>query len=549
MIFGDSASTQNGIHWGQDKPMHFDALQKFFATSPAVRLIRSPHAFWIVDFLYQQFKVAGKITRPHSELAGELDRYLDQLASDRDLSEVKSDSREKADTYLAAWCSGTIGWLKRFVSEDSTEPSYQLTSEFEKALSFVERASREASFVGTESRLRTILEVLGSVVAGVSEDPQIRLQQLEQQRAQLDREIARIKAAPNVLRMNETQVRERFALAAQQLQQLKSEFRAVEDRFKEITRGVQQRILAADSRGDILQFALDSEDMLKHGDQGRSFFEFLRLLHSPESQDRIAELVNQLSEIEALASEQEELSALRGMVPTLIAEAEKILRTTQHLSLALRRLLDSRSTRHHQQLAHVLREILGAAARRSEDPPSDLGIDVEVELEIQCPVDRPFWSATEPFEDVELQLATINPMDQAAALQQLVSLERLDWHQIRQNISVITESRGEVTLASLLDHFPLQAGAIEVLGYLQVAYEDGHRIDRTRSLELKIKPRGDLRGTLNLPNVVFLPKEGRVLPAPNRTRVRSRGNQPRSSTTERSGLRPPAIPTDGNRAN
>ena len=82
----------------------------------------------------------------------------------------------------------------------------------------------------------------------------------------------RIRIAPDAGKMSSTQVKERFVLASQQLQQLRSEFRAVEDRFKAITRGVQQKILSADdSRGDILQFALDSEDMLKHGDQGRSF--------------------------------------------------------------------------------------------------------------------------------------------------------------------------------------------------------------------------------------------------------------------------------------
>ncbi|MCR9297231.1 MAG: DUF3375 domain-containing protein, partial [bacterium] len=207
--------------------MQIESLQKFFASSPAVRLIRSPHAYWIVDFLHQQFKAAGQITIPHSQLCAELDGYLDGLAKSRLVGDEKFDSRDKADTYLSAWCSGSIGWLKRFIDEDSAEPCYQLTAEFEKALAFVEKASRESSFVGTESRLRSILEILGHVVAGVSQDPAVRLRELERQRLELEQEIARIKSSPNSARMSSTQVRERFALASQQLQQLKSEFRAV----------------------------------------------------------------------------------------------------------------------------------------------------------------------------------------------------------------------------------------------------------------------------------------------------------------------------------
>jgi hypothetical protein len=109
--------------------MRVEQLQKFFATSPAVRLIRSPHAFWIMDFLHREFKLAGQITRPHSELTVALDSYLDGLVQDGLLvPDGKSDSREKTDTYLNAWCSNSIGCLKRFFGEDAEEPIYKLTA-------------------------------------------------------------------------------------------------------------------------------------------------------------------------------------------------------------------------------------------------------------------------------------------------------------------------------------------------------------------------------------------------------------------------------------
>lgn len=502
-------------------PMHIDSLQQFFASSPAVRLIRSPHAFWIVDFLHQQFKRSDGITRPHGELVAELEGYLEQLAATREIAADAKNKSQDADAYLTMWCSGSIGWLKRFIDADATEPSYQLTAEFEKALAFVEQASRPVQFVGTESRLRSILAGLGEVVAGVSQDPKLRTARLQAQRDAIDAELAAIDKSPDAGKLSSTQVRERFALASQQLRQLRSEFRTVEDRFKALTRGVQQRVLAAsDSRGDILQFALDGEEALKRGDQGQSFFEFLRLLHSPESQDRINVLVAELGKIEAIAADIDDLDAVRTMVPTLLAEAEKILRTTQHLSRALRRLLDSRSTQHHQQLASVLRDVLSSAAELAHKPPANIGIDIEVELEIQCPFDRPFWMATDPFDEVDLQTTSIDATHQAAALEQLVALERIDWTTMRRNVSQLTERAGEVDLPTLLREFPAQGGAVEVLVYLQIAFDDGHRVDRTRQIELPTELSGSLARRLSIPHVVFLPKPQRA-----KARIPRRGDK------------------------
>ncbi len=492
--------------------MQRDSLQRFFASSPAVRLLRSPNAAWILDFFHQQFKLAGRITRVHSELVADLDRYLEQLpeSSPADATKAKPVGLDKAGAYLAAWCSGSTGWLKRFIDENETEPTYQLTADSEQALAFVSNASHAAGFVGTESRLKAILQILGDVVVGISDDPRSRIEHLERQRAEIDREIASLQSSSAPPPLGETQIRERFSLAVSQLEQLKSDFRSVEDRFKDITRGVQQKVLAAsESRGGILQFALDSEDMLKRGDQGQSFFEFLRLIHSPESQDRIAEIIRRLTAVEALAGDHAGLHSLRTMIPTLIAESEKILRTTQHLSVTLRRLLDGRSTRHHQRLAHVLRDVLASATALADHPPEDIGLEVEVELEIQSAMDRPFWSAPEPFTEIALQPAAVDAEGQAAMLEHLASLERLDWQAMRQNITRMTENYGETPIAELLGRFPLQIGAIEILGYLQIAHDDRHRIDRSKSIQLPAPTPDDVDRTLTLPQVTFLPSETR----------------------------------------
>lgn len=297
--------------------MSLAAFQQFFNTSPAIRLLRSPNAAWILDFLQQQFKRSGSITQIHSTLttqlqvrlmelgSGLVDDQNDIAAADHADSIVQSRAQRKAEAFLATWCARDCGWLKRFIDEQQTEPVYQLTADSELALAFVQNGTRDSSAIGTQSHLRSIVNLLNQVAAfdaETSSDP----------KSNSRREV--------VL------AREQFSLAVTQLEQLKSEFRAVEERFRSITRGVQQRLLAEDhSRGEILQFALDAEDVLKSGEHGASFFEFLKLVHDPTNQAQIAQLVQKLTHLDIVADRHDELQSLKTMIPSLLTEAEKIL--------------------------------------------------------------------------------------------------------------------------------------------------------------------------------------------------------------------------------
>ena len=102
--------------------------------------------------------------------------------------------------------------------------------------------------------------------------------------------------------------------------------------------------------------------------------------------------------------------------------------------------------------------------------------------------------------------------DQAAALEQLVSLERIDWTALRHNISSLTEHRGEVTLAEVLGQHPITSGSVEILAYLQIAFDDGHVIDQSETVSLPVVFTDGTTRWVRLPNVIFIPasrREGR----------------------------------------
>ncbi len=86
------------------------------------------------------------------------------------------------ERYLTQWADA--GWLQRFLESASVEPQFQLTRYAEEAIRFVDSAvSRGNSLVGTESRLRLVIETLEDIVRGASADPDRRLEYLRAQRA------------------------------------------------------------------------------------------------------------------------------------------------------------------------------------------------------------------------------------------------------------------------------------------------------------------------------------------------------------------------------
>jgi hypothetical protein len=199
------------------------------------------------------------------------------------------------------------------------------------------------------------------------------------------------------------------------------------------------------------------------------------------------------------------------MVPLLLAEAEKVMRTNQRLSATLRRLLDVKAYRDRQRVAELLREIMGLAASLAPHPPKDtVGVDVETKIEIASPFGRTFWSEPPQFAHVDLKEHETDQERRAEAFRALALMQRLDWRGMRASVQAAVARAGSVTLGDLLAEHPPDAGVVEVLGYLQIARDDGHIISRDAEEEILVPSRnGNGRALLvTVPLVQFIPKAG-----------------------------------------
>lgn len=487
--------------------MDAESLHAHFDSSPAIRLLRASSAPWVAAFLHAQFKHPVTVTRTQTELLVALRRFQEDLHRKQ-----PGMLTNRAEQYLNDWSSKERRWLRRALESGIDEPVYQLTSASEEVLQLLERSlQREVGFVGTESRLRLVVDTLRQLVTGASQDTDFHLADLKRQKAAIERKIASIEQGEGISVFSDTRVREQFGMGVALLRELQRDFRAVEERFRQITTTVQQQLMTAgDSRGGILEQVLDAEDALRQDDQGVSFYEFFRLIQSADRQAQLRDLIRDLEQLDQLADQQEGMQTVRQMVPVLLTEAARVTETERRLSATIRRLLDPVNQKQGQRISEVLQEIRTLAAGQAENPPSgQVGLTVDDTVRVFSPVGRRFWSPPLTFETVDLTDGGTDLSGSSEALAEFSQLSRIDFRRIQSNVDEAVADRGMITLGELLEDHPPQTGVMEVIGYLQLASEGPHLIDEGLPEDVVIPGAMEQTGMLvvRIPRVVFVSEE------------------------------------------
>ncbi len=160
-------------------------------------------------------------------------------------------------------------------------------------------------------------------------------------------------------------------------------------------------------------------------------------------------------------------------------------------------------------MVELLRAIQGLAAALAKDPPDDIiGLEVDTRIEIESPLSRTFWTEPARFERLELAEHVIDPERRLALLQSFKDLPRIDWKRLRRQVQEAVACGGSVTLATLLADYPPESGVIDLLGYLQIASDEGHLISREATEEILLpRRRGESRPlAITFPLITFVDK-------------------------------------------
>ncbi len=468
---------------------------------PAWRLLRSDHAALVASFLQRVFVAPNVRVMAAVDLAEALEDELFALRGQLGGQAFPKPAME----YLNDWAGPDKGWLRKFYAQGSDEPQFDLTPATEKAIAWLGQLA-ERSFVGTESRLLTLFELLRQISEGSEADPARRVEELQRRRDEIDAEIARVLAG-DVPMLDGTAVKDRFQQFMQLARELLTDFREVEHNFRQLDRRVRERIALWDgAKGALLEEIMGERDAIGDSDQGRSFRAFWDFLMSSRRQEELTELLERVLALPPVAELRPDGRTRRVHYDWLEA-GEHTQRTVAQLSQQLRRFLDDQAWLENRRIMDILHGIETKALALRESPPAGEMMQIaEAAANVELPMERPLFSPpVKPLiADVVLEEGD-EDLDASVLYGQVV----VDRARLVQHLRKSLQARAQVTLRELVETQPLQHGLAELVAYLQLGSESFKSVvvddsEETITWEAVASDGTAVRKRARLPRVIYV---------------------------------------------
>ncbi len=444
-------------------PLDYATLDALRIRHPAWRLLRSDHAPLAVSFLHRAFVLPNVRVAAAPLLAEALEDDLYTLREQLGDGAFPKPALE----YLNDWASPEKGWLRKFYRTGSDEPQFDLTPAAEKAIAWLGTLT-ERTFVGTESRLLTLFELLRQMGEGSEADPEKRLAELHARRDQIDEEIARVQSG-DIRLLDDAALKDRFQQFTQMARDLLTDFREVEQNFRLLDRHVRERIALWDgSKGALLEEIMGERDAIADSDQGSSFRAFWDFLMSSRRQEELSERLERVLALPAITETRPD-ARMRRIHYDWLEAGEHTQRTVAQLSQQLRRFLDDQAWLENRRIMDILRGIEAKALALRDAPPPGTVMEIETaSADVELPMERPLYvPALRPvIANVAIETGETD-IDPSALYDQIV----VDRARLAGNIRRCLQERQHVTLAELTVSHPLSHGLAELVAYLQLGAE------------------------------------------------------------------------------
>lgn len=452
--------------------MNYEKALSLYRNDKTLQLFRADHFPLLVGFFHLAFKQQNKISYVQGELQGLLYDYLFSLER-----QGIDDYNKPPLDYLQKWAQQ--GYLRRYY-ETADEPVYELSPATENALKWLEDLNKQ-QFVGTHSRLIQFFHLLQQIVNTTS-GPYERIQQLEEERYKIDKEIEQIQKG-NFIQPSETQVKENYFLAEETARRLLSDFRQVEENFRELDTNTRQTIIKSKlAKADLLDHVFQQQDHLWNTDQGKSFRAFWEFLMSEQMQEELEDLLEKINSIPAIREIKREQIVDR-IKTNLVDSGDKVNRSNDGLIEQLRKFVEQKNLSESRHILHSIESI------------ESLIMDYKNEIDAQATwmeIDRlfkPVFTMDRPLFNPPLKISfgKTEVEDGQPETDTNVLFEQfyVDIDLLRNNINILLRNKPKVALSELLSHYHPTKGVTEVLAYIQIAAsDDKHTINRYVQEEL-----------------------------------------------------------------
>lgn len=440
--------------------MDYENIKYLKDYNPTVKLLRLDNAPLILSFLDQEFKKNNKIVISNTELKTSLSDYL------YNLNHIYGENThpDTAQNYLDKWSNDSF--LRKYYTSNSDESFFELTPATEKALEWVKDLDKK-EFVGTESRLLKIFDILKEIVYKSSDDPLKRLEELEKQKHEVEIEIDKIQSG-NIEKLNETQIKERFFDVYDTARKLLSDFREVEYNFRELARSVREKQVNSNlKKGKLLEDIFKDQDFISDTDQGRSFKAFWEFIMSQNKQDELNDLIKIVSNLPEIQNIKHD-DFIERIEVNLIDAGDKVNKTNHQLIEQLRRYLDNKTYLENKRIIEIISEIKSFAIQIKGNPPKNKNfLLLDDRPLIELIMERRLFEVPKnpEIKNKELEEGCADSIDIDVLYKQLY----IDQEELRIRIRELLKFNSQITLKQIAEIYPIEKGLSEIITYYSIA--------------------------------------------------------------------------------
>lgn len=457
--------------------MNYEKALILYRNDKTLQLLRAEHFPLLVGFFHLAFKQQDRILYAQNDLQSLLGDYLFALEKQG----IDDYSKPPLD-YLQKWAQQ--GYLRRYY-ETADEPVYELSPAAENALKWLEDLNKQ-QFVGTHSRLLQFFHLLQQIVNTTS-GPYERIRLLQEERNKIDKEMEQIRQG-NFVRPSDTQVKENYFLAEETARRLLSDFRQVEENFRELDTQTRQTIIKSNlAKADLLDSVFQQQDHLWNTDQGKSFSAFWEFLMSEQMQEELELLLEKMNAIPAIREIKKEQTVDR-IKTNLVDAGDKVNRSNDGLIEQLRKFVEQKNLSETKHILHSIEQIENLLIEFKENVDAqESWMEIDGLFKSAFTMERPLFAPP-----VKVSFENTDVQDGMAAADTSILFEQfyVDIEELKNNIKHLLRNKSQVALSELLDYYKPTKGVTEVLGYIQIATSEGkHYVNRDQQEKLAIENR------------------------------------------------------------
>lgn len=479
--------------------MDINQLVQTLNNSPSVKLLKMRSAEFFLAFVTSVFDEQMAIGEEKLQMLLEnmLDNQREDITDEDINEETLSESNEaKAKRLIKEWTDK--GLFANYQNEDG-EIIYELSSHTSKVIDWVTSLKKE-EYIGTESKFKTLFSQLKDLVEFSNEDREKRLELLRQKKEDIERQIESLEMGEEIEVYEDYQIEPRYNSLNKLAKELLSDFKEVDDNFKEIIKQIYKRQTDNKGKKNILSYIFDAYAELKDSQQGKSFYAFWEFLLSSELQKEWDELTDLLYNTLDKRNIDSKDMFLKDIKKHLFDAGEKVSKTNDRMSEKLSQIIinNNSNIQATKQVINDIKKLLLNTTQNKERNNASLSYEV---VEIKLPLERQLNLT--PKQEVEYKnvpTETDLGINELERLGKLFNHYQIDRKILRKRIDMILRRSTQTTLAEVIEqNNGIDKGLSELFGYIAILKEYKTVVSDDRKQEIAFSK----DKTITIPEIII----------------------------------------------